>query len=203
MSLPEAPASNDWDAVRAWRKAMREHLIARRVALSADVRRARGEEAQRRLAAGIDLTRYGTLGIYWPIRGEINVRELARRHLQSGGRVGLPVIVARSAPVEFWSWQPGARMRRGIWDIPVPAEREVVVPDALIIPLVGFDGSGYRLGYGAGYYDRTIAAASPRPYCIGLGHEEARLPTIHPQPHDIPMDVIATEQALLEFRSRC
>jgi 5,10-methenyltetrahydrofolate synthetase len=86
------------------------------------------------------------------------------------------------------------RLQRGLWDIPIPAERELVTPDALIIPLVGFDSQHYRLGYGGGYYDRTLAALPRRPFCIGVGSSEAMLSTIVPQAHDIPMDAIATDQ---------
>jgi 5-formyltetrahydrofolate cyclo-ligase len=197
-TAPPAPPSSNWDDVRPWRRQMREHLIARRLALPTASRRDRGERAKQRLSASIELAQYRTIGIYWPIRGEINVRDLARRHLQGGGRVGLPVVITRAAPVEFWSWHPGARMERGLWDIPIPAERDPVVPDALIIPLVGFDGAGYRLGYGGGYYDRTLAAAPRRPFCIGLGYDEMRLATIYPQPHDIPMDVIVTDQGVAQ-----
>jgi 5-formyltetrahydrofolate cyclo-ligase len=84
-------------------------------------------------------------------------------------------------------------MRRGVWNIPIPEERDVLIPDALIVTLVGFDGERYRLGYGGGYYDRTIAASANRPFCVGLGYQAARLPCIFPQPHDIPMDVIVTD----------
>ena len=77
--------------------------------------------------------------------------------------------------------------------IPAPVDTDVVVPDAAFVPLVGFDGAGYRLGYGGGYFDRTLAAAASRPLSIGVGTEAARLPTIHPQPHDIAMDFIVTE----------
>ena len=85
------------------------------------------------------------------------------------------------------------RMRRGVWNIPIPLEREVLTPEALIVPLVGFDGGLYRLGYGGGYYDRTLAAVARRPFCVGFGFAEARLPSIFPQPHDIPMDVIVVD----------
>ena len=85
-------------------------------------------------------------------------------------------------------------MTRGLWDIPVPAERDPVMPAAAIVPLVGFDPQRYRLGYGGGYYDRTLAAASPRPWCVGIGFSATRLPSIHPQPHDIPMDLIVTDE---------
>jgi len=154
-----------------------------------------GERAKRHLLETIDLGRFGTLGVYWPVRGEIDVRDLAVEHLESGGRVALPVVVTKSAPVEFWSWRPEMPMTRGIWNIPIPEQREVLSPDALIVPLVGFDPQRFRLGYGGGYYDRTIAAASRRPCCIGLGYEEARLESIFPQPHDIPMDIIVTDGA--------
>jgi 5-formyltetrahydrofolate cyclo-ligase len=171
---------------------MRKALIGHRMALDGAVRKAEGERARRRLVESVEWGRFATLGVYWPVRGEIDVRDLALEHLKRGGRVGLPVVVTQSAPVEFWSWRPDMPMSRGIWNIPIPAERELLHPDALIVPLVGFDSERYRLGYGGGYYDRTIAAATPRPYCVGLGYAEARLPTIYPQPHDLPMDLIVT-----------
>jgi len=157
------------------------------------LRRTRSERAKAQLLANAELGRFTTLGVYWPVRGEIDVRDLAIGHLGNGGRIGLPVVVTESAPVEFWSWRPETPMSRGVWNIPIPAERELLEPDALIVPLVGFDPQRYRLGYGGGYYDRTLAACRRRPFCIGLGYEEAQLATIFPQPHDIPMDLIVTD----------
>ncbi len=110
--------------------------------------------------------------------------------------MALPVIVKKSAPVEFWSWHPGMPMQKGIWDIPTPREREVLTPDALLVPLVGFDDRGFRLGYGGGYFDRTLAAASRRPFAIGVGYEDSRLETIYPQAHDIAMNLIVTERCV-------
>jgi len=136
------------------------------------------------------------LGFCWPMRGEFDVRDIARQHLASGGRVALPVIVQKSAPVEFWSWHPGMPMQRGIWDIPTPKERELLTPDAILVPLVGFDARGFRLGYGGGYFDRTLAAAGRRPFAIGVGSEDSLLPTIYPQPHDIAMNLIVTDQSV-------
>lgn len=190
--LPPPPRSPDWSEVRPWRVAMRKALIGRRLALDGAVRRAEGERAKGRLTGSAGLESFGTLGVYWPVRGEIDVRDLAIAHLKKGGRVALPVVVTKSAPVEFWNWRPDMPMSRGIWNIPIPAEREVLSPDALIVPLVGFDSRRFRLGYGGGYYDRTIAAAARRPYCVGLGYAEARLDSIFPQPHDIRMDLIVT-----------
>lgn len=196
MHVPDVPApprSLDWIEIRPWRVQMRQLLIGRRMALDGAVRREQGERAKRQLLAAVDLRRFATLGIYWPVRGEIDVRDLAVEHLKNGGRVALPVVVTKSAPVEFWSWRPEMPMTRGVWNIPIPAQREVLNPEALIVPLVGFDPRRFRLGYGGGYYDRTIAAAAPRPHCIGLGYEAARLASIFPQPHDIPMDLIVTD----------
>lgn len=171
---------------------MRKALIGERLALDGEVRKALGERARQRLTASVELGRFETLGVYWPVRGEIDPRDLALEHLRKGGRVALPVVVTKSAAVEFWSWRPEMPMSRGIWNIPIPAERELLEPAALIVPLVGFDPQRFRLGYGGGYYDRTIAAAARRPYCVGLGYADAQLESIFPQPHDLPMDLIVT-----------
>ncbi len=189
----------EWSAVEAFRRAKRVELLARRKLLSFREREACGEKLTARLLAAVNLNEYPVLGFYWPIRGELDLRAVARRHVEAGGIAALPVVVEKNAPVELWQWTPDAAMQRGFWNIPVPAKRNVVVPDALLIPLVGYDAAGYRLGYGGGYYDRTLAAANPRPLCVGVGYADAVLPTIHPQPHDVPMDLIVTEQRVLRF----
>jgi hypothetical protein len=84
-------------------------------------------------------------------------------------------------------------MKPGVYDIPVPDGTQVLTPDIAIVPMNGFDGQGYRLGYGGGYFDRTLAALERRVLAIGVSYEALRLPTIHPQPHDIPMDFVVTE----------
>jgi 5-formyltetrahydrofolate cyclo-ligase len=191
--------TNDWNAVRRFRKAKRAELLERRKTLSFHDRQAFAEALTAHLLAALDLNAYPVLGIYWPIRGELDLRDLARRHIEAGRTAALPVVVANGAPVEFWQWEPHTPMQRGLWDIPVPTERRCVAPDALLIPLVGYDAAGYRLGYGGGYYDRTLAALTPRPLCIGVGYDEAALETIQPQPHDIPMDLIVTQRRELRF----
>jgi 5-formyltetrahydrofolate cyclo-ligase len=87
-------------------------------------------------------------------------------------------------------------MTRGVWNIPIPAEGQAVDPDVLIAPLVGFDSAKYRLGYGGGFYDRTIASRPTKPLVIGVGFAFARLATIYPQAHDVPMDIIVTEEGV-------
>ena len=186
----------DWPAVKAWRTQTRPALLERRTALELRDRQARGALAKQRLCEEIDLKPYCVLGIYWPIRAEIDVRDIAMRHIEAGGVAALPVVVHKNAPVEFWPWEPGTSMRRGFWNIPVPASGTAVHPDALIIPLVGFDAACFRLGYGGGYYDRTLAALSPLPLRIGLAFAEAQIATIYPQPHDVPMSMVVTDRAL-------
>jgi 5-formyltetrahydrofolate cyclo-ligase len=180
--------------LKEWRNATRDALVARRMARTPEERRRLSEPVIERLHSLIDPVRYPVVGLYWPIRGEIDLREFARRHVEAGGIVGLPVVIQNAAPVEFWRWRPGVALKRGHWNIPVPPERDLVAPDLLVVPLVGFDSGRYRMGYGGGFYDRTLAAAKPRPRTIGIGSAEAELPTIYPQHHDIPMDVIVTDQ---------
>lgn len=180
------------DAVAAWRRGERERLIALRLELSADERARRGE----RVLAGLE----GELGMgggivsfYWPFRGEFDLRRWMTGQIEKGWRAALPVVEEKQRPMAFRLWQPGCRMERGIWNIPVPADGPSVVPDAVIAPLVGWDPGRYRLGYGGGYFDRTLAALDRRPKVIGIGLAATRLETIHPQPWDIPMDVIITD----------
>lgn len=195
--LPRPGGGPDWPAVQGLRKQKRVELLERRRSVNVDERKRLTTALVERLLAAVDLRVYPVLGFYWPIRGELDLRGLAQRHVEAGGTAALPVVVAKNAPVEFWQWQNGAAMQRGFWNIPVPAERRVVQPDVLLIPLVGFDAAGFRLGYGGGYYDRTLASLAPRPYCIGVGYDDAELETIYPQPHDIPMNLIVTERRVL------
>lgn len=141
----------------------------------------------------------GVIGLYWPIRGEVDLRGFARSDLADEFVKGLPHVAMRNAPVRFRRWAPRAPMARGIWNIPVPRDKTTVTPTVLLIPLVGFDDAGYRLGNGGGYYDRTLAAMTGAPLTIGVGFERTRLPTIHPQWHDIPMDIIVTESETRRF----
>jgi 5-formyltetrahydrofolate cyclo-ligase len=184
----------DWPTVKAWRAQTRTALLERRAALELKDRQQRGARAKERLCAEVDLRPYRVLGIYWPIRAEIDVRDIAERHIEAGGVAALPVIVHKDAPVEFWPWEPGTSMRRGFWNIPVPTAGTAVRPDALIIPLVGFDAACFRLGYGGGYYDRTLASLSPLPLRIGLGYAEAQISSIYAQPHDVPMSMVVTDR---------
>jgi 5-formyltetrahydrofolate cyclo-ligase len=151
------------------------------------------------LARVLDELRPVVLGGYWPIRREYNPLPLMQQLREQGTQAALPAILEKNAPLEFRLWHPGVRLAVGAYDIPYPADGVIVIPDTLLVPLVGFDFAGYRLGYGGGYFDRTLAALEPRPRLVGIGFESGRLPTIYPQGHDIRMDRIVTEAGALTF----
>jgi 5-formyltetrahydrofolate cyclo-ligase len=192
--MSAAPAG--WEQIRLWRKQQRERLLAERVAAPLALRLEQGATAKQHLLDAVEVGAHRAIGIYWPLRAEMDVRDIAVAHVQSGGIAALPVVVERNAAMEFWRWEPGMKMGKGIWDIPIPAAKELVHPSLLIVPLVGFDAGCYRLGYGGGYFDRTIAQATPRPLCVGLGFSSAALPSIFAQAHDLPMQMIVTEQGV-------
>ena len=177
--------------IKAWRRAMREGLIAARMAVPVAERARAAAVIAERLAM---LVRPGQIfSFYWPMKGELDFRALAARFHAQGVTPALPVVVEKRQPMVFRPWAPKAAMRRGIWNIPEPATVETVVPDITLAPVVGFSDDGYRLGYGGGYFDRTLAALAPRPLSIGVGLEIQRIETIHPLAHDIRLDCVMTE----------
>jgi len=185
----------DLDAVNGWRRGERERLIALRQTLPATERRGWGdriEAALRNLLA----ERPGTLGVYWPFRAEFDPRPLIDWAVAAGRMVALPVVIDKKGPLEYRAWRPGEPLADGVWNIPVPEKREIVTPAIVLAPLVGFDEGCYRLGYGGGYFDRTLAALSPRAFAIGIGFEVQLLETIYPQSFDVPMDLIVTETGI-------
>ncbi|TCD16389.1 5-formyltetrahydrofolate cyclo-ligase [Oricola cellulosilytica] len=182
--------------VLRWRKAERERLIAKRLDFGAAERRAWSAEIVSRLAPLVMPAAGRTVGFCWPFRGEPDLRVLMEPVLENGGICALPVVIERGRPLVFRAWKPGDPLQKGVWNIPVPESGRDIVPDVVLPPVVGFDGSAYRLGYGGGFFDRTLAALSPRPRAIGVGYECARIRTIFPQPHDIAMDLIVTEKGV-------
>jgi 5,10-methenyltetrahydrofolate synthetase len=182
--------------VRAWRVQERARLKGARQNLPSSERQLLTEAIARNLDTLLDRQSCRILGLYWPIKGEFDLRDWATRlGKRKRCALALPVVVREQAPLEYWRWQPGDPMARGFWGIMVPERREPVTPDVALAPLVGFSGL-YRLGHGGGYFDRTLAAMQPKPLAIGIGTETGRLTGYAPQPHDIPMDVIVTEAAI-------
>mgnify|MGYP003950796243 CR=1 FL=1 len=178
--------------VARWRKAERARLIDLRLGVSA------AERARVAVAVGAELDRivdHGpdtVISLYWPFRGELDLRGWMERACTQGSRAALPVVVAEGQALAFREWRPDCRWERGVWNIPNPVGTEEVVPDILIAPVVGYDRRLFRLGHGGGFFDRTLAALPSRPIFIGVGHPVAAIATIYPQPHDIPMDMVLT-----------
>lgn len=187
---------NNWNDITAWRKARRAELIARRVALSREQRAPWNERITELLWEGCPIARDTVVGFCWPFNAEFDARFVIRRWRGQGATAALPEVVAKGQPLRFRTWWPGVTMVWGVYDIPVPSGSDVVVPDIALVPMNGFDERGYRLGYGGGYFDRTLAACDQRMLTIGIGYELARLTTIYPQAHDIPMDFVVTEAAV-------
>ncbi|MEP9397910.1 5-formyltetrahydrofolate cyclo-ligase [Mesorhizobium sp. KR2-14] len=181
-----------WADVLRWRKAERQRLIDERMAVPAEERARRTETIAAGLTKAIGDPRHRLIGIYWPFKGEPDLRGWMNQTIAAGGRFALPVVIKSGWPLEFRAWAPGEPLERGVWNILVPANGPAVFPDVVIAPLVGFDGDNYRLGYGGGFFDRTLAAMPRKPLAIGVGYSQARLATIYPQPHDIPMDTVIT-----------
>jgi 5-formyltetrahydrofolate cyclo-ligase len=181
------------------RRRLREQLIAARMAMD--------EKHRAEASAAIGLTlrtrfppaRFEVVGGYWPIRGEFDCLDHLKAALSAGRAAALPAVVAPRAPLEFRPWRPDAPMATGPSKIPQPACGPATQPDLVLVPLVGFDAFGRRLGYGGGYYDRTLAAwAAAAPVTVGLGFELGRLESFEPAPHDRPMDFVITEAGLFE-----
>lgn len=191
---PLAPKRSDaWDDVSRWRKAERRRLIDERLALVSADRIARSERLAEKLDQAIGRVSGRIVSSYWPFRGEPDLRNWAIKVIERGGRIALPVVLRKSEPLEFRVWQPGDPLERGVWNILVPSRGPAVLPDVVIAPVVGFDTANYRLGHGGGYFDRTLAAMPRMPLRIGIGFATAKIATIYPQPHDIPMDTIVTD----------
>lgn len=184
--------------VAIWRTAERTRLRAARLALSVDERAKLNKALADRLRRTLNDRFGGAQGMvfsaYWPIKGEPDLRPLMTDLHAAGVTVALPLVETKAAPLTFRHWTPETRMVRGDWNIPVPPpDAQILTPEIALAPLVGWTADGYRLGYGGGYFDRTLAHLDPKPFVIGVGIEAAQLATIYPQPHDIPLNLIITE----------
>ena len=180
--------------IMAWRKTERRRLIEARLAIDADRRQRHANEIMARLSNHIGDLSGRLVSAYWPFRGEPDLRPWMGSLAERGGSCALPIVIEKNAPLVFRIWEKGGKLVSGVWNIPVPADGAEVVPTVVIAPVVGFDTARYRLGYGGGGFDRTLAALSPRPIIIGVGYAQAAITTIQPLPHDIPMDVIIIER---------
>jgi 5,10-methenyltetrahydrofolate synthetase len=186
----------DSTSLKAWRKTQRERLISERVRVTPAVLDAWRRDIDRSLERSFPGLASSRLAFCWPIKGEYDARHLARTLRERGALTALPVVVAPKTPLMFREWHPGVELAVGPLDIPYPKHSAEVVPNAVLLPMNGWDSRGYRLGYGAGFFDRTLASLTKRPVVIGVTYEMARLDTIHPQPWDIPVDFVVTERGV-------
>ena len=167
------------------------------------------------------------IGAYWPIKGEFDplpalyrwqedailsqdlssnpaLAQVERAQLatesiasRSPRKIGLPVVNKQHKTLTFHAWYPGCPMEEDAYGIPKPKDTEVVVPTLLFVPCVGYGPGGYRLGYGGGFYDRTLATLQPRPLTVGLGYTHGWLPDFEPEPHDLPLDALLNDNGVV------
>jgi 5,10-methenyltetrahydrofolate synthetase len=187
----------DWPQVRAWRKEARQKILAARAAIAAPVRKSLSTALIEHLRPVLK-DRPPPVSFYWPIKAEPDFRPLMRELDAAGIAVCLPIAIKLGEPLRFRPWHRGCAMERGFWNIPVPATDQEVEPRTLIAPVLGYDGESYRLGYGGGFFDRTLAKFAANAAAIGVGYTMFRLKTIEPQPHDIRMSAIVTETGPLQ-----
>jgi 5,10-methenyltetrahydrofolate synthetase len=184
------------------KKELRRSLLEAR--LQAAREPAGGLALQRRLNDVLTLYAPVRVGFYWPLKGEFDACGAIALWLAQDARreAGLPVILRAGEPLAFHAWSPDTPMKAGRHRIPEPASRRVVIPDLLFAPCVGFDSDGYRLGYGGGYYDRTLAQwlGAVRPVTVGVAWEACRTGALPREPHDIPLDAIVTEAGFYPTR---
>jgi 5-formyltetrahydrofolate cyclo-ligase len=181
------------------KRALRKQLVEQR--LNMPDRLPRAESLQRVMRIWLVGRPDTVIGAYWPIKGEFDPLPALHRWKEDGElldepqlrRIGLPVVDKARQTLKFHAWFPGCPMEEDAFGIPKPKDTEVVVPTLLFVPCVGYAAGGYRMGYGGGFYDRTLAQLQPRPHTVGLGFAHGFLPQLEPEAHDVPLDAILTE----------
>lgn len=185
--------------MQAERRALRKRALAAREALPAALHDTLTQRIIEHLEALLAELSPRVLAFCWPYRAEPDLRPFVERWLtQAPGRIAaLPVALEADAPLVFRAWAPGGEMAVDRHGIPIPAHGEAVAPEVLLVPVNVFDAGGFRLGYGGGYFDRTLAASAPRPAAIGVGLDRMQVSGFRPEPHDVPMTFIVTESRLV------
>jgi 5-formyltetrahydrofolate cyclo-ligase len=177
-------------------------MLARRDALRAEMREAAAETiAAQKLPLAIAP---GTIvSGFMPMKSEIDPRPLMRRLADAGATLALPVIAGRGKPLIMRAWRWNEPLAEGQWGIREPRpEAAEVEPDILLVPLLAFDRAGHRIGYGAGYYDLTIARLRARKpvTAIGLAFAAQEVPAVPATPRDERLDLVLTESEVIAFK---
>ncbi|MEO8299785.1 MAG: 5-formyltetrahydrofolate cyclo-ligase, partial [Burkholderiales bacterium] len=162
----------------------------------------RAMELQEVLRVFLVTRQENTIGAYWPIKGEFDALPALYRWTEAeneGGEpryIGLPVIDRETKQLHFHVWYPGCPMEDDAFGILKPKGTPVFEPELLLVPCVGFGPKGVRLGYGGGFFDRTLATLQPRPYTVGLAFAHGHVPWLEAEAHDVPMDAILTDEGV-------
>jgi 5-formyltetrahydrofolate cyclo-ligase len=193
------PSGDRGSDVVAFRAELRQANIAARQALTPEEHARLSARIEARLGTLLSRRSPQVIAFCWPLRNEFDCRPVVTRLLAKGWRAAQPVVVAAGEAMIFRPWTPDAPMTTDRHGIPIPAGDDTITPEVVLLPMVAFDERGYRLGYGGGYFDRTLAALSPPPFTVGVGFEQAHVDSVQPQAHDIPMNSIVTERGIREI----
>ena len=136
----------------------------------------------------------GNQGLALEGRAEAATENIANR---SPRKIGLPVVNKVHKTLTFHAWDPGCPIEEDAYGIPKPKDTEIIVPTLLFVPCVGYGPGGFRLGYGGGFYDRTLATLQPKPFTVGLGYSHGWLPDLEPEPHDVALDAILNDKGVV------
>jgi len=182
------------------RAALRTKLIAARLALTDRLERA--VELQSVLRVWLVGRRETSIGAYWPIKGEFDPLPALYRWTEGAPdgvtrRIGLPVANRETGQLRFHVWYPGCPMEHDAYDIPKPKDTEEFAPQILVVPCLGFGPGGVRLGYGGGFFERTLSAITPRPVTVGVSFTHGFLPLLRSSPLDRPLDAMLTEDGVM------
>lgn len=176
-----------------FRQALRRQMLARRMALPAATHAALSAALRDRLATTFPTLAGQLVGFCWPVQNEPDLLPLIRKLLAAGSRAALPVVVRPGQPLAFREWWPEQPLAIDRYGIPTPTDGDFLLPQALLLPVNAFDAGNYRLGYGGGFFDRTLAAFARQPLTIGVGFDFQRVESIRPEAHDLPLDAVLTE----------
>ena len=179
------------------RAALRQKLVAARQALPDRLERAVGLQSALRVWLVSRTER--RIGAYWPIKGEFDALPALYRWAESDEtrRIGLPVVDREAGSLRFHVWYPGCPIELDAYDIPKPRGTEVFEPQLLLLPCVGYGPAGVRLGYGGGFYDRTVMSLQPRPLTVGLCYSNGFLPMLRQDANDVPLDALITDDGVV------
>ena len=187
------------------RDALRKKLVKARLALGDRLERA--VQMQSTLRVWLVGRRENSIGAYWPIKGEFDPLPALYRWAEGAPegitrRIGLPVADRQTGSLRFHVWYPGCPMELDAYDIPKPKDTEEFSPEILVVPCLGFGPGGVRLGYGGGFFDRTLASLTPRPVTVGVSYTHGFLPLLRSGPNDVELDAMLTEDGVMFQRER-